>query len=144
MARTHKMLLWAAATDRTFKRTHTRGSATLTGKCIHCNRKMTLDLDGTPLSKATLEHIVPRTHGGTHGLHNLAVACSSCNGQKGRRHDHKRWNDPRLQHVIQTLQERRRDRWRPPPPWLQLPPLPSDCAPDPEEAWPLVVSPSPQ
>jgi len=137
MARTHKLLLWAAATDRTFKPTQHRGSATLTGKCIHCNRKMTLDLTGAPLSNATLEHIVPRTHGGTNQLSNLAVACSGCNGQKGRRHDHKNWNDPRLQHVIGTLQERRRDRWRPAPGWLQLPRLPEESVPEDLEAWPL-------
>ncbi len=101
------------------------------GKCIHCNRKITLGLDGTPGPTTTLEHIVPRTHGGTHAPGNLALACARCNGQKGVRLDGRPLHDPTLQRVIATLGERRERRLRTPPPAWTLPPRPPDTLADP-------------
>jgi 5-methylcytosine-specific restriction endonuclease McrA len=95
----------------------------LTGKCIHCNRKLSLELDGSPVTHATLEHIVPRTHGGTDALDNLAVACFRCNSGKGHRLDARPPDDPTLQRVIGTLQARRQERQRLPLDGLDLPPL---------------------
>ena len=125
-ARTRKILLWCAATDRTFERSRAGGRVVLVGKCIHCNTRHTLGLDGEPLTRATIEHIVPRGHGGQDTLDNLAIACARCNIGKGHRLDLRRWDDPTLQRVIATLQGRRRDRLRAPPAGLDLPPWPGD------------------
>lgn len=122
----HARLLWCAATDRTWRRVEHAERAVLVGKCIHCNRKITLAPDGSPGPTTTLEHIVPRHHGGTHAPENLALACARCNGQKGVRLDGRPLADPTLQRVIETLRTRRADRLRPPPPTWTLPPRPPD------------------
>ena len=122
-ARVHRLLLWCAATDRTFRRVDLGGTAALVGKCIHCGSKLALDLTGRPLSSASLEHIVPRTHGGNDALQNLAIACRRCNLQKGYRLDARPQSDPKLGEVIETLRRRRRERWRAPLEELALPPL---------------------
>jgi 5-methylcytosine-specific restriction endonuclease McrA len=100
------------------------GAQALVGKCIHCGRKLAVDLWGRPLSDVSLEHIVPRHHGGNDALSNLAIACTRCNAQKGYRHDCARRDDPKLQRVVETLKARRAERLRPPPVGLSLPPLP--------------------
>ena len=82
------------------------------------------------MSKATLEHIVPKHHGGDNRLHNLAIACERCNGQKGRRHDHRRWSDPGLQRLIDWLKNERRTRWREPCPSIVNAPIPPELQPD--------------
>lgn len=110
--RKQRRLLEVAATDRTFEPRELDGEQVLEGKCIHCQRKLVLRADGTPINGATLEHIVPKNHGGTDDLENLAIACARCNSEKGLRHDHKRSDDPKLREVIQRLQERRRKRLR--------------------------------
>jgi 5-methylcytosine-specific restriction endonuclease McrA len=113
MARTrHRQLLRIAATDATFERRTLRGEVLWVGRCIFCNRTLTLGEDGTPRSDVSVEHIVPRTHGGTDALDNLALACRGCNNEKGMRHDVRHRGDARLEAVIATLQERRRSRWR--------------------------------
>lgn len=122
-ARTRKLLLWCAATDSTFALARLGDRSVLAGKCIHCNRKLAIDLDGRPLGHETLEHIVPRHHGGTHALANLAIACAACNQGKGVRHDPRRFDDEGLQRVIATLQQRRAARLRAPLEGLDLPPL---------------------
>ncbi len=119
---TARRLLWIAATDATFELD--RASATITGKCIHCRRKLTLRADGTPVSRATIEHIVPRTHGGGDDLDNLAIACARCNAGKGHRLDHRALEDPTLQSVIETLRSRKRARAREAPSDWDLPPRP--------------------
>lgn len=125
--RTRRLLLWIAATDRTFEPAVTSdGRPVLSGKCIHCNARHTITEDGVPLTPATVEHIVPRAHGGTDALANLAIACARCNIGKGHRLDDRPWHDPTLQRVIATLQERKAARLRPPLPGLDLPPLARD------------------
>lgn len=108
------MLLRVAASDRTFETKQLDGDTVLEGKCIHCQRKLALAKDGTPLNGATLEHIVPKNHGGTDDLENLAIACARCNAEKGLRHDHKRRDDPKLMEIVERLQTRRRERLRNP------------------------------
>jgi hypothetical protein len=122
-ARRHAQLLWCAATDRTFDRAELKGVEVLAGKCIHCNCMVVVDLDGGRLLRATVEHIVPRTHGGSDTLENLAIACGRCNGAKGIRHDPSPWGDPKLMAMIERLQERKRKRMREPLAGLTLPPL---------------------
>lgn len=114
-------LSWIAATDSTWQKVTVAGQDAISGKCIHCNRRLTLTPSGEPISRATIEHIVPRTHGGTDALDNLAIACARCNAGKGHRHDHKAWTDPKLQAVIETLTKRRAERWREPPEGWDLP-----------------------
>jgi 5-methylcytosine-specific restriction endonuclease McrA len=45
-------------------------------RCVYCARP--LQVDG-----ATLDHVYPRAHGGTHAPGNLVVACGGCNRLKG-------------------------------------------------------------
>jgi len=123
---TRRRLLWCAATDRTFERIELADGPALAGKCLHCGRKLVLRIDGEPVSRATIEHIVPRGHGGGDSLENLGIACARCNHGKGARLDVRRASDPTLQRVIETLRERRRERWRDPPPGWDLPPWRGD------------------
>jgi 5-methylcytosine-specific restriction endonuclease McrA len=81
------------------------------GKCIHCNAELVVGLDGRTFG-ATLEHILPRHHGGTDDIENLALACERCNVQKGYRLDARRSDDPRLTAVVEALLARRRERMR--------------------------------
>ena len=128
-AKTRRLLLWAAATDHTFvaRRVGASRSRVLSGKCIHCRRRHEITSDGEALTSATVEHIIPKTHGGDDSIDNIAVACTRCNVLKGSRLDCRRWDDPLLQRVIATLQERRRARRRPPLEWRDLrAPAPTD------------------
>ena len=109
-SRRQRLLLQAANSDPTFKRSKRNGNFVLEGKCIHCRRRLVIHLDGRPISDATVEHIIPKHHGGTDDADNLAVACARCNSEKGLRHDHKHRDDPKLQEIIRTLQARKRER----------------------------------
>jgi 5-methylcytosine-specific restriction endonuclease McrA len=112
--RTRRLLLAAAESDVTFERVRDRDGEYLVGKCIHCQSRVSVPLDGREPAHATLEHIVPQTHGGGDDLENLAVACRRCNQGKGKRLDSRPRNDPKLLQVIELLQARRRARLRPP------------------------------
>ncbi|MEM7139164.1 MAG: HNH endonuclease [Myxococcota bacterium] len=112
--RRNRLLLAVAATDSTFEKKTQRGQTVLEGRCIHCQRKLVLAEDGTPHNEATVEHIVPKNHGGSDAIANLAIACARCNSEKGLRHDHRRLDDPKLREVIERLQDRRRARLREP------------------------------
>lgn len=116
-----RLLLYCAAHDRTFERVTARGQTVWQGKCIQCRRKVTIGLDGSPGCGTTLEHIVPRTHGGTNDVENLAISCARCNSQKGRKLDIRRLDDPKLQAKIEFLRQTRSDRRRDPPADLILP-----------------------
>jgi 5-methylcytosine-specific restriction endonuclease McrA len=100
-----------AATDRTFRRAGDRWI----GKCLICNGPLAFDA-GTGLG-ANIEHIVPRTPGGTHDLLNLGITHPGCNGEKGvhwdapRRH---RANPTRYAEIVARLLAERRRRWREP------------------------------
>jgi 5-methylcytosine-specific restriction endonuclease McrA len=113
MARRTRRLLWAAAeSDTTFQRVAIRGRHYWLGKCIHCQTQVSVPLDADEPAHATLEHIVPRHHGGGDEPANLAVACQRCNQGKGRRLDNRRRGDEALERVIALLQARRRARLR--------------------------------
>lgn len=120
---TRRWLLLCAATDSTFELLPVRAGEppVWEGRCLHCGRKHRLARDGAPITRATVEHIVPRHHGGGDEPHNLAIACAACNLHKGRRHDVRAWADPQLQALLTTLQARRLARWRPPHPEAALP-----------------------
>jgi 5-methylcytosine-specific restriction endonuclease McrA len=106
-------LLAVAASDSDCRRQDVRGRAAWVCRCIHCRKRLVLPLSAGEPGSATLEHIVPRTHGGSDELHNLAIACASCNSQKGRKLDVRPLADAKLQAVIAMLLERRRATRRP-------------------------------
>jgi len=109
-----RLVLDVVATDRTFEPVEQGGRPAWAGKCIHCNRLLLVSEAGDLLGAATVEHIVPRAHGGGDDLGNVALACARCNGEKGMRHDHRRRDDPGLVAMIERLERRRRERWRDP------------------------------
>lgn len=98
--------------DSTFAREDVRGVRAWVGRCIHCSSRIVVEESGA--TGATVEHIVPRNHGGTDELENLALACARCNQSKGTRLDVRKKNDPTLMAVIETLRVRRKERWRDP------------------------------
>lgn len=104
--------LQIVATDNTFAQQDVRGTPAWVGKCLHCNARLVVELDGSCGPDVTLEHIRPRTHGGDNDLRNVALACARCNQQKGVRHDHKQAGDAGLQRIVAVLLARRAERWR--------------------------------
>lgn len=48
-------------------------------RCEYCQ----LHQDNSPLALLHIEHIIPRKHGGSDALDNLALACIDCNLRKG-------------------------------------------------------------
>ena len=47
--------------------------------CEYCQ----LDQDDSPLAVLHIEHVIPKIHGGSDDLENLALACIDCNLHKG-------------------------------------------------------------
>ena len=81
------------------------------GRCIHCNTKIFVTSAGS--TDGTIEHIRPLCDGGhPTDPHNLALACSRCNNEKGIRHDRHVGKGGRADEVITTLQAKRDARWR--------------------------------
>lgn len=109
-----RRILAIIATDTTFERAPYRGGEAWIGKCLHCNAHLVVGLDGEPISRATIEHIVPQTAGGTDALENLGLACARCNQGKGSRHDPHFHRDARVRDLVDRLLSRRRERWRDP------------------------------
>ena len=55
-------------------------------KCIWCGEECHNNV--AKISKyATIEHIIPRSRGGTDSYYNLAMACFECNSNRGNDHD---------------------------------------------------------
>ena len=106
----HRQILDIIATDNTFEQVELGGELVWEGRCIFCRRRLRVRLDGQPISRATVEHIIPRSKGGTDELPNLALACSGCNHEKGRRHDRR--DSARAAEIQADLLERRQKRWR--------------------------------
>jgi 5-methylcytosine-specific restriction endonuclease McrA len=111
---TAQKILDIVRTDRTFDRVEYRGRDVWAGKCLHCDSHLYVGLDGRPISRATIEHIVARAHGGTDDLENLGLACARCNHEKGRRWDTSPATDPRVAEIVEKLQRKRKKRWRDP------------------------------
>ncbi len=110
--RQRDLVLGIVATDATFARTTAAGVELWVGKCLHCGAHLSVSLAGDPLGSATIEHIRPRSQGGTDDLENLALACARCNNQKGVRHDASKHPTRRAQEVTLALMAKRRQRWR--------------------------------
>ena len=105
-------ILSIVATDSTFSKVSLGGDFVWQGKCIFCNKKLYIDSDGGLLDNATVEHITPRSKGGTEDLENLAIACRGCNVEKGIRHDVKKADKIRSAEVVDRLKQKRLNRWR--------------------------------
>lgn len=93
--------------------------------CLHCRRKLAFSATGEPLGHGTLEHIVPRSWfgkraaadlvaavGSANALCNLALACASCNHEKGYGPDVRGPVDARAREVVETLLGERARRFR--------------------------------
>jgi len=109
---THEIILEIINTDNTFNKSTYRNQDVWIGKCIQCNRKLVISEKGKPISEATIEHIIPRNHGGSNEIENLAISCFGCNSLKGRTLDNRKRGHPRIEKVIASLQEKRTKRWR--------------------------------
>jgi 5-methylcytosine-specific restriction endonuclease McrA len=54
-------------------------------RCRHCLRvvvrvpKEVHDSGNPPAWALTIDHVIPRAHGGTNSIHNLVVSCYGCN-----------------------------------------------------------------
>jgi 5-methylcytosine-specific restriction endonuclease McrA len=70
------------------------------GRCEYCQ----LHQDDSPLAPLHIEHIVPRFHGGTDDLDNLALACVDCNLHKG---PNLTGLDPQTKQVTELFNPRR-------------------------------------
>jgi len=110
--RLHQQILAIAESDNATERCRHNGTDFLRGKCIHCNKPLAIALDGKPLGDVTVEHIIPKCHGGDDSLDNTALACGPCNHQKGYRIDHLRKDDPRFIKTVTALRAKRRARLR--------------------------------
>jgi 5-methylcytosine-specific restriction endonuclease McrA len=104
------LVLAVVATDRTFVEDARVDG--FVGKCIHCRSKLVVTREGR--TAATIEHVLPQSHGGTDEVENLALACARCNHEKGMRHDVRRRADPIFVALLERLREERRKRWRDP------------------------------
>ena len=72
-------------------------------RCEYCQ----LSQDDSPLAALHIEHIIPRVHGGSDDLENLALACIDCNLHKGT---NLAGIDPETNQVTELFHPRRQ-RW---------------------------------
>ena len=100
-----------AKTDATFSR-HGRDWV---GRCLICGGA--LRFDAATGEGANVEHIVPRSLGGTSDPRNLGITHAICNAEKGLHWDggRRRRHDPeKYTALIERLQRERARRWREP------------------------------
>jgi 5-methylcytosine-specific restriction endonuclease McrA len=101
------LLVAVALTDVTFEPT-TEGWI---GRCIHCGRKIAVAKTGA--TSGTLEHIIPLSaNGSPDDPKNLALACTTCNNEKGINVDPYVGRGGRADEVVATLLAKRTSRWR--------------------------------
>jgi 5-methylcytosine-specific restriction endonuclease McrA len=72
-------------------------------RCEYCQ----LHQDDSPLAVLHIEHVIPKVHGGTDDLENLALACIDCNLHKG---PNLTGVDPESNRVTELFHPRRQ-RW---------------------------------
>ena len=68
--------------------------------CEYCR----LHQDDSPLAALHVEHIIPKVHGGTDDIENLALACIDCNLHKGT---NLTGIDPRTSRLTELFHPRR-------------------------------------
>lgn len=106
---TSKRMNRIAATDATF----TRRGGEWVGRCLICGAPLRFDAETG--EGANIEHIVPRSLGGTNDLRNLGITHPRCNGEKGRNWDPKRRHRAdreRYAAIVHRLLAERARRWR--------------------------------
>jgi len=61
-------------------------------RCVWCespvarqSRFISVDDNNRPIPQATIDHVVPRSRGGTNDASNLITCCSDCNAKRGDR-----------------------------------------------------------
>jgi 5-methylcytosine-specific restriction endonuclease McrA len=72
-------------------------------RCEYCQ----LEQSDSPLAALHIEHIIPKAHGGTDDLENLALACIDCNLHKG---PNLTGVDPQTRRIT-PLFHPRKDKW---------------------------------
>ncbi|HEY2839336.1 MAG TPA: HNH endonuclease [Pirellulales bacterium] len=72
-------------------------------RCEYCGRRQ----EDSPLAPLQVEHVIPRKHGGSDEIDNLAAACIDCNLRKG---SNLTGIDPETG-VITPLLDPRRQAW---------------------------------
>lgn len=72
-------------------------------RCEYCQ----LHQDDSPLATLHIEHVVPKKHGGSDEIDNLALACIDCNLHKGT---NLTGIDPETEEITQLFHPRRQ-RW---------------------------------
>lgn len=72
-------------------------------RCEYCQ----LEQSDSPFAALHIEHIIPRIHGGTDDLDNLALACIDCNLHKG---PNLTGVDPQTKKITQLFHPRK-DKW---------------------------------
>ena len=80
------------------------------GRCLICGGPLCFEErtgDG-----ATLEHILPRSLGGTNDLRNLGIAHMRCNSEKGRHWDPRRRHQAQQDRYVALLQRLLAERER--------------------------------
>jgi 5-methylcytosine-specific restriction endonuclease McrA len=97
-------VLQIVASDTSFKKIE---DDCWVGKCFYCGRRFFIPSSGVTF--ATIEHIRPRSRGGTNDLKNLALACVNCNNEKGRNADRKAPDE-----YFDKLLAKRLEQWREP------------------------------
>jgi 5-methylcytosine-specific restriction endonuclease McrA len=60
-----------------------RAKARVRERAAHRREYCQLEQSDSPLAALHIEHIIPKVHGGTDDLENLALACIDCNLHKG-------------------------------------------------------------
>jgi 5-methylcytosine-specific restriction endonuclease McrA len=75
---------------------------------VNCCEYCQLHQDDSPLVVLHIEHIIPKKHGGSDNIDNLALACIDCNLHKG---PNLTGIDPETNEVT-ALFHPRRHRWR--------------------------------
>lgn len=86
------LMVQIARTDAAFA----QQGDTWVGRCLICGGPLRFEaLTG---AGATIEHILPRSLGGTNDLSNLGIAHRRCNGEKGRR-----WIRAAIAHAKSTM-----------------------------------------
>jgi hypothetical protein len=70
--------------------------------CEYCH----LHQDDSPLAVLHIEHVIPKTHGGSDDFNNLALACIDCNLHKG---PNLTGIDPETEAITELFHPRRHD-----------------------------------
>ncbi len=84
--------------------TRTRVRQRAGNRCEYCQ----LHQDDSPLAVLHIEHVIPKKHGGSDDLGNLALACIDCNLHKG---SNLTGIDPQMNEVTELYHPRRQE-WR--------------------------------